>query len=62
MRSALISDYIYCSKFIAGKCAESRKLLSDLVAVDLQVAVTLLRMCGSFCRMVHIARVWHQML
>ncbi|KAL5503348.1 hypothetical protein EMCRGX_G010279 [Ephydatia muelleri] len=37
-----------------------RKLLSGLVdvaAVDLQVAVTLLRMCGSFCRMVHIARV-----
>ena len=29
----------------------------DVAAVDLQVAVTLLRMCGSFCRMVHIARV-----
>ena len=28
-----------------------------MAAVDLQVAVTLLRMCGSFCRMVHIARV-----
>ena len=57
---APIGDYLHCSKFIAGKCAESRKLLSGLVdvaAVDLQVAVTLLRMCGSFCRMVHIARV-----
>ena len=57
---APIGDYLYCSKFIAGKCAESRKLLSGLVdvaAVNLQVAVTLLRMCGSFCRMVHIARV-----
>ena len=46
--------------FIAGKCAESRRLLSGLVdvaAVDLQVAVTLLCMCGSFCKMVHIARV-----
>ena len=49
--------YLHCSKFIAGKCAESKKLQSGLVdvaAVDLQVAVTLLHMCG---RMVHIARV-----
>ena len=29
----------------------------DVAAVDLQVAVSLLRMCGSFFRMVHIARV-----
>ena len=59
---APIDDYLHCSKFIAGKCAESRKLVSGLVdvaAVDLQVAVTLLRMCGSFCRMVHIARSHH---
>ena len=57
---APIGDYLHYSKFIAGRCAESRKLLSGLVdvaAVDLQVAVSLLRMCGSFCRMVHIARV-----
>ena len=57
---APIGDYLHCSKFIAGRCAESRKLLSGLVdvaAVDLQVAVSLLRMCGSFCSMVHIARV-----
>ena len=57
---APIGDYLHCSKFIAGKCAESRRLLSGLVdvaAVDLQVAVTLLHMCGSFCRMVHIAGV-----
>ena len=57
---APIGDYLHCSKFIAGKCAESRKLLSGLVdvaAIDLQVAVTLLCLCGSFCRMVHIARV-----
>ena len=47
----ILGDYLHCSKFIAGKCAESRKLLSGLVdvaAVDLQVAVTLLRMCGSY--------------
>ena len=57
---APIGDYLHCSKIITGRCAESRRLLSGLVdvaAVDLQVAVTLLRMCGSFCRMVHIARV-----
>ena len=55
-----IGDYLYCSKFIADKCAESKKVLSGLsevAEVDLHVAVTLLRMCGSFCRMVHIARV-----
>ena len=60
--SAPIGDYLHCSKFIAGKCAESRKLLSvqvDVAAVDLQVTVTLLRMCGSICRMVHIAIKGH---
>ena len=54
---APIGDYLH---FIAGRCAESRKLLSSLVdvaAVNIQVAVSLLRMCGSFCRMVRIARV-----
>eukprot|EP00731_Ephydatia_muelleri_P017175 Em0010g273a len=57
---APIGDYLHCSKIITGRCAEPRRLLSGLVdvaAVDLQVAVTLLCMCGSFCRMVHIARV-----
>ena len=55
-----IGDYLYCSKFIVDKCVESKQLLSGLTEVakvDLHVAVTLLRMCGSFCRMVHIARV-----
>ena len=55
-----IGDYLYCSKFIADKCAESKKLilgLTEVAEVDLHVAVTLLHMCGSFCRMVHIARV-----
>ena len=53
-------DYLHFSKFIAGKCAESRRLLSGLVdvaAVGLQVAVTRLHVCGSFCKMIHIARV-----
>ena len=46
---APIGDYINCIKFITGKCAESRKLLAglvDIAAIDLQVAVILLCMCG----------------
>ena len=49
-------DYLHCTKFIAGKCAESSGLV-DMAAVDLQIACTILHMCGGFCRMVHIARV-----
>eukprot|EP00731_Ephydatia_muelleri_P032786 Em0024g330a len=52
-------DYLYCSKFIAGKCADARKLLPSLVdvaAVDPHVALSLLRLCGSYCRLVHLAR------
>ena len=56
---APVGDYLHCSRFIANKCAESKKLLSSLVDVagDLQVAFTLLRMCGGFCKMVHLTRV-----
>ena len=56
---APIGDYLYCSKFIAGKCANARKLLSSLVdvaAVDPHVALSLLHLCGSYCRLVHLAR------
>ena len=56
---APIGDYLYCSKFIAGKCADARKLLSSLVdvaAVDPHVALSLLHLCGSYCRLVHLAR------
>ena len=53
---------MYCSKFIADKCDESKKLLlaiglTEVAEVNLHVAVTLLCTCGSFCRMVHIASV-----
>ena len=60
-----IGDYLYCSKFIANKCAELKTLLlgmTEVAEVDLHVAVTLLCMCGSFCKMVHIARVTHPSL
>ncbi|KAL5517642.1 hypothetical protein EMCRGX_G003228 [Ephydatia muelleri] len=56
---ALIGDYLYCSKFIAGKCADARKLLSsmvDVATVDPHVALSLLPLCGSYCRLVHLAR------
>ena len=48
---APVGDYLHCSRFIADKCAESKKLLTSLVdvaGVDLQVAFTLLHMCGGF--------------
>ena len=56
---APIGDYLFCSKFIAGKCADAKILLSSLVevaAIDPHVALSLLRLCGSFCRLVHLAR------
>ncbi|KAL5491495.1 hypothetical protein EMCRGX_G016792 [Ephydatia muelleri] len=56
---APIGDYIHCAKFIASKWVEVLKLLSrlqDVAVIDPQVAFTLLRVCGSFCRLAHIAR------
>ena len=56
---APIGDYIHCAKFIASKRVEALKLLSrlqDVAVIDPQVAFTLLRVCGSFCRLAHIAR------
>ena len=54
---APIGDYIHCAKFIASKRVEALKLLSrlqDVAVIDPQVAFTLLRVCGSFCRLAHI--------
>ena len=56
---APIGDYIHCTKFIASKSVEALKLLSrlhDVAVIDPQVAFTLLRVCGSFCRLAHIPR------
>ena len=56
---APIGDYIHCAKFIASKQVEALKFLSrlqDVAVIDPQVAFTLLRVCGSFCRLDHIAR------
>ena len=52
-------DYLYRANFITGKQDEDKKLLSQLeeVAVlDPQVAITLLRICGSYCRLIHLAQ------
>ena len=57
---APVGDYLHCSRFIADKSAESKKLLTSLVdvaGVDFWVAFTLLRMCGGFCKLVHLTRV-----
>ena len=56
---APIGDYLFCANFIASKRLDAVKLLSKLVEVatiDPQVALILLCVCGSFCKLVHLAR------
>ena len=56
---APIGDLVFCAKFVAQKQSEASKLLKELEAVgsiDPQVALLLLRQCGSYCRLVHLAR------
>eukprot|EP00731_Ephydatia_muelleri_P033192 Em0026g12a len=46
-------------RVVSQKCAIASKLLSQLEevgSVDPQVALLLLRQCGSFCKLVHLAR------
>ena len=53
-----IGDYIYCANFIASKHLEACKLLLCLIevaAIDPQVALTLLRLYGSFCKLSYLA-------
>ena len=56
---APIGDYLHDLSLIAGKSRKLLLVLVDVAAVVLQVAVTLLCMCVSFCRIVHIARASH---
>ena len=47
------------------KCSKAKILLSALVevaAADLHVAASLLRICGSYCKLVHLARTTHPSL
>ena len=56
---APIGDYLHCANFISAKRKEAVKLLSkikDIAAIDPQVAFNILRMCGAFCKLVHLAR------
>ena len=56
---APIGDFLFCSKFIASRHKIASKLLSkfeEVASIDLQVALILLRLCGGFCKMVHVAR------
>ena len=48
---APIGDYLFCANFIASKRLDAVKLLSKLVEVAI-----LLRVCESFCKLVHLAR------
>ena len=51
-----IGDYLFCAHFM---CAQAKKLLSVLLEMadsDLDVAILLLRICGGFCKLVHISR------
>ena len=53
-----IGDLVFCTKFVAQKQSETSKLLQQLEAVgsiDPQVALLLLRQCGSYCRLVHLS-------
>ena len=55
----ILGDYLHCSHFIAEKCSKAKVLFTALVEVaeaDLHVAVSLLRICGSYCKLVHLAR------
>ena len=55
----VIGDLDFCSSFISTKRMEARALLSQLEQVgvlDPQVALVLLRLCGGFCKLVHLAR------
>ena len=54
-----IGDYLHCSHFIAENCSKAKVPFTALVEVaeaDLHVAVSLLRICSSYCKLVHLAR------
>ena len=56
---APIGDIVHCSRFFAEKHNNFKVLLrviSDVAAVDLHVAISLLRMCRGYCKLVHLAR------
>ena len=55
---APIGDFVFCAKYASQKCVKAQELLffEDIGSVDPQMALLLLPQCGSFCKMVHLAR------
>eukprot|EP00731_Ephydatia_muelleri_P005639 Em0002g1815a len=56
---APIGDFVFCAKYASQKHAKAQgilHMLEDVGSMDPQVALLLLRQCGSFCKMVHLAR------
>ena len=56
-----IGDTAFCSNFITIKCSSPSALLSQLEEIaigssDPHVALSLLRHCASFCKLIHLAR------
>ena len=54
-----IGDTAFCSSFIARKCSSPSALLShleDIGSSDPHVALSLLRHCASFCKLIHLVR------
>eukprot|EP00731_Ephydatia_muelleri_P023351 Em0015g934a len=55
----VLSPLTVVTQRVKEKCATPKTLLKALVdvsAVDLYVAFSILRMCGSYCKLVHLAR------
>jgi hypothetical protein len=54
---APIGDDDFCAEYVQDKCIEAENLLKKISEIhDPQVSVALLRICGGFCRLSHIAR------
>ena len=56
---APIGDFVFCAKYASQKHTKAQGLLhmlEDVGSMDPQVALLRLRQCGSFCKMVHLAR------
>ena len=56
---APIGDFLFCAKYIGQKCTDASKLLQQLAQVgssDPHIAMLLLRQCGGFCRLIHLAK------
>ena len=53
---APIGDDDFCTYFVTQKREKAGKHLEEVGAVDPQVGLLLLRQCGSFSKLVHLAR------